>query len=548
MAWPRRNAPLLLLGAALLAACVMLLVLTRELTFFQDTWEFLMNRRHLSDDVLLTPHNEHIVLIPVAIELFFLHVFGMGSALPEYLLLIALQLVAAALLFVYARRRVGPWLALMATVLLLFAGPAWVDLLWPFQLAFIGSILFGLAMLVALDRQDTLGDALACVFLAIAAGFSSLGIPLMAAAAVHLFVYRRERGLRRAWFVAIPAFLFGLWYLTWGHVAESHISLRNVLDSPRYVMEGLSASVEMLSGLSNVPLEGTNLGQGWGQPLLLGAIALVVLKQIRRPGFSRDFWVVATATGTTWFLAAFNYIPGREPNTGRYMYQAAVLTLLVAVELLRDVRLGRRALVAVGAATIAAVAANAHYFSEGRDWMLNQSVLTKADLAAIDIASDRVAPEFELTPAIAGTSSLPDVFAGKYLEAKREFGSPAYTLRELAEAPEPGRRSADVVISQALPLKTVTHPGEEEPGRGCRLGGGPSGPEETELGPGVARILVAPGPDASFSLARYAEAEYPVQTAGAPGDSTTRLTIPPDRSHVPWRLHVEAEQPVYVCP
>jgi hypothetical protein len=549
MAWPRRNAPLVLLGAALLASGVMLLVLTRDLTFFQDTWDFLINRRDVTVDNLLRPHNEHIVLIPVSIELLFLHLFGMSSALPEYLLLIAMALVAAVLLFVYARRRVGPWLALMATALLLFIGPAWSDLLWPFELAFIGSILFGLAMLLALDRDDTRGDVLACVFLAISAGFSSLGISFMAAAAVNLFQRRRQRGLGRAWFVAIPVVLFGLWYLGWGHDAESHLSLRNVLDSPRFVLEGLAVSLESLLGLSKAPIEGPpETVLGWGEPLLIAALALVVVQQIRRPGFSPGFWPVLAATATNWFLTAFNYIPGREPSTGRYMYAAGVFTLLLAVELLRDVRLGRRALMVMGAVTIAAVASNIHFFRDGSNWLKNQSVLTKADLAGIEIARSHVAPEFELAPQIAGTPSLIDVFAGRYLEAEEEFGSPAYTPQELAEAPEPGRRQADVVISQALPLSTSTSSGMERPGKGCVLGGGPGAPEDTTLTPGVTRLLVAPGPQATISLARFAQqGEYPVQTAGAPGDSTTRLTIPRDGSSVPWRVRVEAKQRVYVC-
>lgn len=548
MAWTRRNAPLVLLGAALLASAAMLLVLTRNLTFFQDTWEFLINRRDLSVDNLLRPHNEHIVLIPVAIEIFFLNVFGMSSALPEYLLLIAMSLASALLLFVYARRRVGDWLALMATALLLFIGPAWQDLLWPFELAFVGSVLFGLAMLVALDREDTLGDVLACVFLAIAAGFSSLGIAFMAAAAVHLLQHRRDRGLRRAWFVAIPVVLFGLWYLGWGHDAESHLSLRNVLNSPRFVLEGMAVSLESLLGLSKAPIEGRpETVIGWGEPLLIGALALLVVRQIRRPGFSPGFWPVLAATATNWFLTAFNYIPGREPSTGRYMYAAGAFTLLLAVELLRGVRLGRRTLAIVGAVAVAAVASNIHFFKDGGDWLENQSVLTKADLAGIEIARNHVAPEFELAPPVAGTSSLIDVFAGSYLEAADEFGSPAYTPQELAGAPEPGPRQADVVISQALPLKTSTSAGAGS-SKGCARGGGPGGPEDTILRPGVTKILAGPGPAVSISLARFAQGRYPVQTAGAPGDSTTLLTVPRDGSDVPWRVHVEAQQPVFVCP
>lgn len=549
MTWTRRNAPLVLLGAALLTSGVMLLALTRDLTFFQDTWDFLMNRRDLTVENLLHPHNEHIVLLPVSIELFFLHVFGMSSALPEYLLLIAMTLVAAVLLFVYARRRVGDWPALMATALLLFVGPAWSDLLWPFELAFVGSVLFGIAMLLALDREDTRGDAFACVFLVLSASFSSLGIPFMAAAAVHLFQHRRGRGLGRAWFVAIPVVLFGLWYLGWGHDAESHLSLRNVLDSPRYVVEGMAVSLESLLGLSKAPIEGgPKTYLGWGEPLLIGAVALVVVRQIRRPGFSPGFWPVLAATATNWFLTAFNYIPGREPSTGRYMYAAGAFTLLLAVELLRGVRFSRKALLIMGAVTIAAVASNIHFFKDGGDWLKNQSVLTKADLAGIDIARNHVAPEFELAPGVAGTPSLIDVFAGRYLEAEDEFGSPAYTPRELLNAPEPGRAQADVVISQALPLRTSTRAGAEPPGKDCVLGGGPGGPEDTELAPGVAKILVELGPPVTISLARFAQGEYPVQTAGAAGDSTTLLTIPRDGSSVPWRVRVVAQQPVYVCP
>jgi hypothetical protein len=534
---------------ALLACGVMLLVLTRNLTFFQDTWDILMNRREFNADSLLRPHNEHIVLLPVAIELFFLHVFGMSSALPEYLLMIAMTLVAAVLFFVYARRRVGDWLALMGTALLLFVGPAWSDLLWPFELAFIGSALFGLAMLVALDREDSTGDVIACVCLVIAAGFSSLGISFMAAAAVHLFQHRRDRGWGRAWFVLIPVLLFGLWYLGWGHDAENHMSLRNVLDSPRYVVEGMAISLESLLGLSQAPIEGPPATVlDWGEPLLLGAVALVVWQQIRRPGFSPGFWPVLAATATNWFLTAFNYIPGREPSTGRYMYAAAVFTLLLAVELLRGVHFGRKALTIMGVVTLAAVASNIHFFKDGSEWLENQSVLTKADLAGIEIARKQVAPEFELAPQIAGTPSLIDVFAGKYLEAADEFGSPAYTPGELAEAPEPGPRQADLVISQALPLKTSTSPGTEAPGDECVLGGGPGGPEDTPLEPGVTKIIVEPGPQVAINLARFAEGVYPAQTAGAAGDSTMLLTIPKDRSSVPWRVRVEAEQPVYVCP
>ncbi len=549
MVWPRRNAPVLLLCAALLASGALILALTRDLTFFQDTWAFLMYRRELSVDALLQPHNEHIVLLPVAFEILFLNIFGMSSALPEFVLLTAMLLVSATLLFVYARRRVGDWPALMAATLLLFLGPAWLDLLWPFELGFVGAILFGIAMLLALDRDDSSGDVAACAFLTLAAGFSNLGVAFMAAAAVNLLQRRRDRGLRRAYIVAVPALLFAAWYVGWGRDAESHLALRNVLDSPHYVLEGLAASVESLLGLSTAPIEGIAT-VGWGQPLLVALVALVVFRQLRRPGLSAGFWPVAAATATSWFLTAFNYIPGREATTGRYMYAGGVFVLLLAVELLRDVRFGRRALAVSGAITLAAVASNLHFLHDGADWLKSQTVLTRSDLAAIEISRRTVDPDFRLTPTVAGTSSLIDVAARDYLEAERDFGSPAYTPQELAAAPAAGRRQADIVLSRALPLSTVVRPGAHIPGRergDCISVGSSSRTSNVALAPGATRIDVASGPPVRISLRRFASGAYPVHAKAAPGDSVTILRIPPDRAPQPWYLHVDAAQQARVC-
>jgi hypothetical protein len=549
MAWARRNGPSLGLVAALLAAGAMLLVLTRDLTFFQDTWEFLMNRRDFSVDALMRPHNEHIVVLPAAIEIVILHVFGMSSALPEYLLLIAMILASAALLFVYARRRIDPWLALMATLLLLFLGPAWQDLLWPFELSFVGSVLFGLAMLLALDRDDRKGDIAACVFLVLSAGFSSLGLSFMAAAAVSVWLRRRERGLGRIWVAAVPAALFAVWYLGWGRDAESHLTLGNVLDSPRFVVEGMAASLESLLGLSDAPIEGIAT-VGWGQPLLVAAVLLVVFQQVRRPGFSEGFWVVGAATLTNWVLTAFNYIPGREPTTGRYMYAAGALTLLVAIELLRGLRVSRNALLIAGVVTLAAVASNIHFFRDGRNWLRHQTELTRANVSAIEISKRTIDPNFFLTPEIAGTPSLIDISPDEYLEAAEDFGSPAYTPEELAAAPEVARRRADLVLAQALPVSTETIPGGygsgPKGGRCLAMGAAASG-SSIELSPGATRIEVAPGPEASFKLRRFAVADFPVPSADLPGDSLTTLRIPRDEASQPWHLRVDADQRVRVC-
>jgi len=547
MAWLRRNAPIVLLGAVLVASAAMLLALGAGTTFFQDTWGLLLDRQGFNAEAFFKPHNEHIAVFPTALEKLEVALFGMTSSVPERIVMTLGVVTAAALLFVYVRRRIGDWPALIATVLLLFLGPAWADMIWPFQIGFVGSALFGIAMLLALDRGDRRGDLAACACLTLSIGFSSLGLPFVAAAAVDVLVRRRSHGLRRAWVAAIPALLYAAWWLGYGREAETHVTLNNVLRSPQYMLEGMASAVEALLGLNKSGPD-TAVPPEWGLPLLVALFVLVGFAQVRRPGVSPRFWPVAAAATASWLLAAFNTIPGREAYQNRYLYAGAIFVLLLAAELLRGVRISKRALLVTGVVTLAAVSVNLVQFREGSKWLKDQALLTKADLGAIEIARRTVDPNFVLTLEVSGTASLAIVDVADYLEAVDAHGSPAYSPRELARAPEVGRRQADIVLAQALPLSTETFlDAEPRPEGECTTVSGGTGSPEVRVPAGTTRIEVTPGPEAAFSLRRFAEGEYPVPTEGAPGASTTLLTVPRDAAVRPWYLHVEARQDVRVC-
>jgi len=541
-----RKAPDLLLGAALVVGFVMTLVLTREMTFFQDTWAFLINRREITLDTLLTPHNEHIVVIPVLLEQLLLRVFGMSSALPEYILLALFLVVTALLLYVYLKRRVGAWLALLATVLLLCLGPAWEVLLWPFEITFIGPILFGLAMLLALERGDRRGDVLACVFLVCAIGFSGLGICFIAAAVVAVAQGPRQTWLRRSYIFAIPLALYALWWLGYGHDAESHLSLHNLLMSPVFVLNSVSVALASMLGLG--PQVGAAPDPSWGRALLVGLAILLGLRQWRHKlPFAPTLWPVLAAALANWFLTAFNAFPGRDPTSSRYQYAGAVFILLILANLLKGVRPSRNVLIAGAVVTACAIGPNLVILKDGRDILDPQSVLTRADTAALDIAERTVPEGFQLSPEVAGTPSLVNIYAGAYLDAAEEYGSPAYTEEELREAPEEARKQVDIILSQALPLSTVTRLGAYGPGAGGADCVDVAGDAEVRLAPGLNAIELAPGPHADFTLRRFATGEYPVKTEGADGDSVTLLRVPRDASRQPWFLRVEAAQPAEVC-
>lgn len=547
MARQRRNVPVLLLLAALAAAVVVLAKAQWDVTFFQDTWAFLLDRQDFSADAFFQPHNEHIVVIPVAITKVLLEVFGMTSNTPEQVAMGLTLLAAAVLLFVYVRRRTNPWLALMAAALVLFLGSAWPILLWPFENEFTLPITFGLAMLLLLDREDGRGDAWACAMLVLAVLSGSLGISFVLAAAVDVFLKRGARGWGRAYVFLVPGLVYLAWYAGWGHEAETHIALANLLNSPAYVLEGFASALGSLAGLSKTPASGP-ASLDFGAPLLVAALIAVGFR-IRQRGVPAGFWPVAAAAVSYYLLAAFNFIPGREATATRYVYAGAIFVLLIAAELLRGVRWSRDALLVAGGVVLVAILPNLGYMKTGGDWEREQSVFTRADLAALEIARRTVDPDYTLSkPEVAGTASLGVVSAGKYFEAADRWGSPAYSVAELEAAPPVGRHFADIVLQHALPLSTRVLPGRfRSGGSGCVTQlPGDAVHKEVELPPGLYRIEVAPGAEAVIQMRRFAEGEYPV-TEPSPGDSTTLLRIPRDEAPNPWYLHVEASQLARVC-
>src|SRR5262245_55541518 len=164
------------LAVALFASGVLLVALGSHLVFEGDDWNVVLDRRGHSPSDFLDPHQGHLVLGVVLVYKLLLVAFGMSSPIPYHAASTLLYLVAAALLFVYMRPRVGDWLALFGTTVILFFGASALDLLPSFQIFFSGSMAAGLGALLMLDRGDRRGDVAACLLLLISISFSELGI------------------------------------------------------------------------------------------------------------------------------------------------------------------------------------------------------------------------------------------------------------------------------------------------------------------------------------------------------------------------------------
>src|SRR5262249_17445637 len=128
-----------LLAAMLLASAAFVFWVGRETIFRGDDWDLFLYRGGVNADVFLVPHNEHLSALLVA-------AFKLIPALvgPHYgafrLVLLALDVAIAALFFVFARERVGDWIALIATAPLLLMGAGSDNLIWPTEIGVVGSL------------------------------------------------------------------------------------------------------------------------------------------------------------------------------------------------------------------------------------------------------------------------------------------------------------------------------------------------------------------------------------------------------------------------
>jgi hypothetical protein len=541
----RAATPTVLLGGFAAASAALLLVWQSRLTFFIDDWDLLLSRRGFNAHAFLDPHNEHIIVAPTAIYKAIQATAGMDSLLPYALVATATFIASAILLFAYLSPRVGGWLALAATVLILFIGAAYEDLLTPFQVGYFGSMAFGLGALLALERRDRTGDAWACALLVLSLTFSELAVPFIIGIALAIVL---DRGpWRRGYVVAVPLILYAIWYLGWGHTATSYLSFDNVANSPAYVLDGFASSIGSLAGVSTAPIFGGTGGIEWGRPLLVGLVVLAAVRLSKLGRFPSTLWVPLAIGISFWFLTAANTGAGRLPTASRYQYVGAVFVLMIAAELVRGWRPGWRALAVVGVATALAAASNVAAMHDVYKVFRGWTAIVRGDLGGLEIVKERANPSLELTPENSDFNYFGEMHAGPYLSAAEKFGSPAYTPAELASAPEPARLGADKVMAAALGLALRPLP-EAPPGTGgCRVvTRSGQAPPVVELQPGGATLTAPAGVRAALSLRRFATASFPVSVGTLQG--AARLAVPADRSDRPWQLQVDANGPVTVCP
>lgn len=540
------RSPAAVFGVAATAATALLLVWFGDLTFWRQEWALLLERG-ADADAFLEPLDGGMAVGLVGVYRGLLAVFGMDSALPFQAASTAALLLSAGLLFIYLRRRLGGWFALALTLPILVLGPAWEVLLWPYAVGLILAMAAGLGALLALERNDSAGDLLACVLLVIAVLCSGFGVAFVAGAAVEV-LWDRRRG-RRFYVPLVPGVLLAVWWLGWGLDGSSQTSLADLATSLGYVLDGFASSLASLTGLASRGDPDLSGPVDWGRVLLLVGIALAAWRLWRVGSMSRALWVVTAVALAFWLLAALDASPAREADSSLHQYPGAVMVALIVAELLRGWRPTVKPILALMAAAAVAVLGNLSGLRDAQSTLAGFGERQPAGLAAIELAQDAVDPDFVLTEENSGVDFLGLVEAGPYLTAVDEHGSPAYTEEELAGASEAARASADLVFAAALRLALEPEPagipfiGACAVSRSAR----PGDPAIAELPSGGAVIEASRSGAVRVGLRRYARDAFPIDAGTVGAGERAILAIPADRSPRPWQVELRGPGPLRLC-
>jgi hypothetical protein len=525
----RPQLPAAILAVLSIAAFVLIYRKGLGTTFYYDEWNFVMNRGAWDLDTFLQPHNEHLSLVPVLIFKLLFETVGLDSYWVFRVLLVLAHLAVVALLFVYARRRVGDWLALAVAVLVLFLGAAWHDLLVPFQVSFVLSVAAGLGALLALERRDALGDGLACGLVAMGLASSSVGITF--AVAVLAETLFRPARWRAIWIAGAPLVLYGLWSLGYGDPTATsggrsltELVRDNLPAVPGYVATAVAGAMGALIGI----------GIDLGRPLALaGAVALGYW--LVRARVSPRLLALLAAGATYWGLGGVFRAHLNAPADSRYLYFGAILVLLIGLELARPLPFTWPLAAVLGIAVAAAALANFGALRNGSLYLQDWSRYVRVELAALELAGPSTDPAFRPDAVRA-----PDITAGKYFAAiERYDSSPAASPEEVAQGAEPERAAADATLLGALGVRL-------EPGR-ARTASCSRGAASLEVQvPPSGLAIVAGGSPVELRLRSFAAGYPEAAFATVPASTTSALRIP-DRAAVTWRARLDGTGTFSTC-
>lgn len=433
----------------------------RDIALLGDEWAWIFGGLNPGADTILQSYNGHLLATTWSAYYGLLVTFGLPNYWVYRTVALLLHLGVALVVFLLARRRIGPWSAIAPAAAIAFLGTG-SDVFLSGNFGIAWATVACVGALAMLDRRTRGRDLAACTLLVL--GLASFTSAIAFTAGIWVEVLSQRDRWRRIWVPLLPTLLYLSWRLIWG--GDLLLAGSSTGDLAAVVRRGFEAAAGAIAGLGGVQLTSPTVEAHfpWLDSLALlavalGALALVALLIRRRNLSPRLANLIVTAVAL-WALLAL----GRgslDLFASRYVYLGAIVVALILVELASGLRLRSRAVTrAVVLAVGVSVALNVAWLVIWGNALRRESTTARAELAALDIARGEVPAEFEPSRAF----RLRPVTAGAYFEAVWRFGgSPALANDELRRASEADREAADRVLVGALGLRLV--PGAA-PGRG----------------------------------------------------------------------------------
>lgn len=433
-----------ILVAAMAVYTAVILWLGRDATFSGDEIRLVVETPNLNLETVFRPHGGHLLALGRIGYWTILEVTGLAY-LPFRVLAVLSILLVIGLFYVWAKRRVDPWIALSVSLVLLFFG---ADPLHTFQgngFIVMLSIALGLAALLSFERGDRRGDIACAAFLVLGVSAYSVILPFIAGLTLLIVLSRQWS---RGWIVLLPLCLYLLWRV-WLVLADvtsdgSEISIQNILLLPAWSFQSVAGILDALSGLGYDfsgarPLDGV-IGPAGPALAVLAFVALGFA--IRRLGVGRTLATTLVITAALWAMQAVvatdlsgQRMPGAD---SRYMYPGGVIVALVAIAAAGPFRPANRALVLLAVATVSAVGVNLMVLRDNAQHVRELGEIARAQVGAFVMVG---AVNREITETRSFVESLAAMAGSPY----GEFG---YGLDQLQSRPEAERQQLDRTMAR----------------------------------------------------------------------------------------------------
>ncbi len=550
-------------------AAILILWSGRGIVFIADEWGWISNALHVSPDTILQDYYGHLFALTEGVY----YVLPASVGLADYWIFRALALIlhlaVALLVFLVARRSVGPWLAVAPAAVVAFLGTGADAFVSAINIGLLAAMAACLAALLTLSRRTRRGDLATCGLLVI--GLASFTVAVAFTAGVFAEILWKRDRWRRIWVPLVPTLLYVAWRLNWGASLSGDIGGgggHGSFDVVDLLRHGFQAATGAIAGLGGLQLENPTLRAHlpWLASLVQVVVALgaglLAWRVARARRVPARFANVVVAGVGFWLLIAL----GRGSQGGlyasRYVYAGAILAALIIVEAVAAYGMPRpsvRPLIALGVLT--SIALNIAWMVVLSNHIREESTMVRARLAALDIAGASAPPGFQPSKEFA----FRHITARSYFAAVRKFdSSPAYTAAELRRSSEQARQAADDVLARALNLRLV-------PGRGPARGEPPAvervaherisqrGSCLTLTPEGAAAVAdIAPRSSSGVVFesspgghpvveARRFGGRYLTVAADAQQGGSERLATPLANAPDPWHLQVVSSGRTVVC-